>query len=465
MRQARSDGSGQGELFPRSRQTMIVVDENHRLIRLTETIDWTELVGRAESIRQGKVKSPAGRPPHLRTLLGALVLIAIRRMTYREAEDQIRYYAPARYLCALTETDWTPDFTTIQDFAEQMGEDGVRRLNEYVVQVAVDQKLADPSLAVADRTAQEAAVPHPNEMGLMARFFGSVATLGRRAGAAVRGLLKTAAGKFKAAKRKLREYRLGARRRSKAAKGRLVAQMATIADEVCSALGESLAASERWASRLHGHGVDARRKLVALQSTMSKLLPQIRYWLRTGRVAAGKIINLYVPELYAMVRGKVGKTVEFGLSWGLCRLRGGFLLATLARQPSERSDADFALRAVRDLAALFGRPPEAYAYDRAGYSAKNVATLRRFGVRQVGLAPRGACPWPVSGRVRRNLVHERALIEAGIGTLKSSRYGFNRPAARSFERMGACGQRAVLGFNLNKLVRGLAAKSGQVLVG
>ena len=90
MRQARSDGSGQGELFPRSRQTMIVVDENHRLIRLTETIDWTELVGRAESIRQGKVKSPAGRPPHLRTLLGALVLIAIRRMTYREAEDQRR---------------------------------------------------------------------------------------------------------------------------------------------------------------------------------------------------------------------------------------------------------------------------------------------------------------------------------------------------------------------------------------
>src|SRR3970040_1507907 len=78
---------------------------------------------------------------------------------------------------------------------------GFWRLNEYVVQVAVDQKLADPSLAVSDRTAQEAAVPHPNELGLMARFFGSVATLGPRAGAAVRGLLKPAAGEFQAAKR------------------------------------------------------------------------------------------------------------------------------------------------------------------------------------------------------------------------------------------------------------------------
>jgi hypothetical protein len=31
--------------------------------------------------------------------------------------------------------------------------------------------------------------------------------------------------------------------------------------------------------------------------------------------------------------------------------------------------------------------------------------------------------------------------------------------------MGVCGQRAVLGLNLNKLVRGLAARTGMVLVG
>jgi hypothetical protein len=41
-------------------------------------------------------------------------------------EDLIRYYAPARYLCALTETTWTPDFTTIQDFTELMGEEGIK---------------------------------------------------------------------------------------------------------------------------------------------------------------------------------------------------------------------------------------------------------------------------------------------------------------------------------------------------
>jgi len=63
------------------------------------------------------------------------------------------------------------------------------------------------------------------------------------------------------------------------------------------------------------------------------------------------------------------------------------------------------------------------------------------------------------------LIHERALVEAGIGSIKSSRYGFNRPAARSAAMMGACGQRAVLGFNLNKLVRQLAERRKAVLIG
>jgi len=209
----------------------------------------------------------------------------------------------------------------------------------------------------------------------------------------------------------------------------------------------------------------ARAKAAQLHETMKALLPQIRYWLQTGRVATGKIINLHIPELYAIVRGKIGKTVEFGLQWGITRLRGGYLLATMAQQRSELVDARFAVRAVRDHIELFGEAPRAYAYDRAGHSRQNVAELKALGVRQVALAPRGRTQWAVSGRVRERLVKERAEIEAGIGAVKSGRYGFHRPAARSVAMMGACGQRAVLGFNLNKLVRQIAARDELALVG
>ncbi|MCB9652650.1 MAG: hypothetical protein H6729_00770 [Deltaproteobacteria bacterium] len=47
----------------------------------------------------------------------------------------------------------------------------------------------------------------------------------------------------------------------------------------------------------------------------------------------------------------------------------------------------------------------------------------------------------------------RAGVEQCIGTLKTSKYGFNRPAARSEEMMVACGHRAMMGSNLSRLLR------------
>src|ERR1700734_3409023 len=110
-------GARQADLFPRSKRPTIAIETNHRLVILTDEIDWTELEGRVGQIRESKLKNGAGRPPRRRALIGALLLKATRDMTWREAEDLIRHYAPARYLCGLTETEWSPDFTTLHDFA------------------------------------------------------------------------------------------------------------------------------------------------------------------------------------------------------------------------------------------------------------------------------------------------------------------------------------------------------------
>lgn len=449
-------GSRQPDLLPRSKRPTISLPDNHPMVVLTDAVDWTEMEVRAEKIRAKKLKNAAGRPPRLRATLGALTLMAIRQRPYREVEDQIRYYAPARYLCGLTESDWTPDFTTVHDLAQLLGEDGVKLINEGVVEQAKELGLADAKVAVADMTAQEAAIPHPNEMGLMGGFLRSVEKAVRKTGQKFKGFLDKAAGKLKAAKEKLREYRLFAK--TKEVKDRVMAEMAKLVDGLNTGLGKALDGACAQGRKLRGHAVVAANKLSELHQTMSKLLPQIRHWLRTGRVAAGKIINLHIPELYSIVRGKVGKAVEFGLSWGITRLRGGFILATMARDRADLHDTSFAVRAVEDLAALFGKAPRAYAYDRAGHSAENIGRLRKLGVRDVGLAPRGRTAWAVKGRVKEELIRERTLVEGSIGTIKGQKYGFNRPAARSAAMMGVCGQRAALGFNLTKLVRGIAKK-------
>jgi hypothetical protein len=463
MSARRRGGNSQPDLFPRSKRPAISLPSNHPMVVLTDTVDWTEMELQAEKVRAKKLKNAAGRPPNLRATLGALTLMAIRKMPYREAEEQIRYYAPARYLCGLTETDWTPDFTTIQDFAQLLGEDGCRLINEAVVKQAVALGLADSRVAVADMTAQEAAIPHPNEMGLLGGFVNSIAAAAKRAGQGFQSFLGKVHGKFRAAKEHVRKYRLFAKGKTKAAKDRMVSQMTKIIEGINQNLGEAIAAASAQGHKLRGHAVVAQRKLAELHATMGKLIPQIRHWLRTGFVAAGKIINLHIPQVYSIVRGKVGKSVEFGLSWGITRLRGGFVLATMAGTKTDFTDASYAVRAVEDLAALFGKAPRAYAYDRGGYSRENVKRLGKLGVRDIGLAPRGRTPWEVDGKVKDRLVRERAMVEGSIGTIKCSKYGFNRPAARSAAMMGLCGQRAVLGLNLTKLYRGAAGKKGIAL--
>jgi len=449
-------GSRQLDLFPRSKRPTIPLADDHPLVLLTDTVDWTEMEARAQQIRTKKLKSAAGRPPHLRATLGALVLMAIRYRPYREVQDQIRYYAPARYLCGLTESDWTPDFRTVHDFAQLLGEDGIKLINEGMLTHAKILGLVDTSVAVADMTAQEAAIPHPNEMGLLGGFLLSVERAAEKTGQVFKTFLDKAAGTLKTAKEKVREYRLFAK--TKEVKDRVMLEMAKLVEGLNCRLGQTLELACAARCKLRRHAIVAHHKLCCLHRTMTDLLPQIRHWLHTGRVAAGKIINLHISELYSIVRGKVGKAVEFGVSWGITRLRGGFVLATMARDRDDLHDSTFAVRAVEDLTALFGKAPHSYAYDRAGHSAENIARLRHLGVRDIGLAPRGHTAWAVKGQVKKELIRERALVEGSIGTIKRQRYGFNRPAAQSVAMMGVCGQRAVLGFNLGKLVRGIARK-------
>lgn len=263
MSARRRGGNSQPDLFPRSKRPAISLPDNHPMVVLTDTVDWTEMESQAEKVRAKKLKNAAGRPPNLRATLGALTLMAIRRVTYREAEEQIRYYAPARYLCGLTETDWTPDFTTIQDFAQLLGEDGCRLINEAVVKQAVALGLADPKVAVADMTAQEAGIPHPNEMGLLGGFVKSVAAAAKRAGQGFQSFLDKVHGKLRAAKQHIRKYRLFGKDKAKAAKDRMVAQMTKVIEGVNQDLGKATASVVAQGQRLRGRAVAARRSTSA----------------------------------------------------------------------------------------------------------------------------------------------------------------------------------------------------------
>ena len=170
-----------------------------------------------------------------------------------------------------------------------------------------------------------------------------------------------------------------------------------------------------------------------------------------------KIIHLQASELYSIVRGKAGKSVEFGLKWGINRV-DGFVFGFLINGGEHMSDQKFCIQAIKEHIQLFGEAPKTYGFDRGGYSKPNIKRAKKLGVKNVGIAPQGKAPWAVSEAKAEKIRRERAQVEAIIGTAKSKKYGFNKPDAKSIRSMETYGHRSFLGMNLMKMVRELAAQ-------
>jgi hypothetical protein len=91
----------QMSLLSPGKVTEVHLREDHELVQITELLDWDELILMAMNCRSAKVKKETGPQPKYRELLGAVVLMSVKGFDYRQAEDMIAHYAPARYLCDL----------------------------------------------------------------------------------------------------------------------------------------------------------------------------------------------------------------------------------------------------------------------------------------------------------------------------------------------------------------------------
>ncbi len=86
-------------------------------------------------------------------------------------QDQIKHYAPARHLCNLMDSSWSPDHITIFDFVQMLGPAGMEKLNTTFLKEAQELGILDSTSLMSDTTAQEAMIPYPNEVGLIEKVY------------------------------------------------------------------------------------------------------------------------------------------------------------------------------------------------------------------------------------------------------------------------------------------------------
>jgi hypothetical protein len=255
-----------------------------------------------------------------------LVLMLIKRLDCREMEAYLAENAVARVFvsqqdCARSQLR---DHASIARALAALGAQGVEAVNGLIVNHAAKEGFADVSSLSGDSTAQELAIGHPHEAGILKgiaqRCLRALVKLKKRGVDTTKAAIEQAKGVL----RSVKDYYLFAKSKEEKDESlkRIMQEsevMIIEAGEVVKALGES---GERVKQ-------SAIAKLRAMKRVGEKLLPQIGYWLRTGHVAPGKILHPDLTQAKAIVRNKAGKKVEFGLPYLINRLGGGYVFGKL----------------------------------------------------------------------------------------------------------------------------------------
>jgi len=368
----------------------------------------------------------------------------------RQMEEYLSESVVARRVLDLTE----PPLMHVRDHANiaraEAAVDAEARaaITALIIKTAAARDLTDGKSLSSDTTVQEPQIGYPHEpgslKGMAERIERNLKKLKRR------GLKLAPAGieKTKAIYQKVKEPHLWAK--TKEVQQKLLEQIVKMSEELIETTQEVI-------KQVGARCGPAQQKAVAglkrMVEVARQLIPQIKHWMKTGRVAAGKIIHAGITEARAIVRGQ-GR-VKFGMKWLINRLSGGYLFGR--RVQAHADETQMPEEAVKEYRELFGQAatPQMVVYDRGASLPAAAKKLHAEGVEKVGIPPRGQGAWMVGEKDQQVVKSERGKTEGSIGRLKSKKYGFSHRPERSLQTQDAAGQRAIVSANLNPLLRDL----------
>jgi len=433
----------------------IYVDYAHPLLTLKRALPWeaiSAVMRRRWSAAGKNVDGRPGRCWDVSLYMPLVVLMLVKNFHARQMEAYVAENVVARVFIG-RQDDPTPqirDHANIARAYAALGKAGVDEVNTLILNVAKGYGCADPGLLSADTTAQELPIGYPNEPGILRG-------LAQRCVRALENLTKHGVQGVDTALDHARTVLRSVKAHHLFAKGQEDKQqlLTRIMAETEHLLRHTRQVVERLGQPTARVKCRALTTLTTMQDVARQLIPQIIHWMTTGVVAKGKILHAGLTQARAIVRNKAGKKVEFGLQYLLNRIGGGYLFGTVGLSASDESKMP--LRSLTGYRQIFGpqATPELLVYDRGGYAKATLRKLAKEGVKHLGIQPKGKGAWLVAEEVRERIRSERGKTEGIIGTLKTDKYGFNKPKERQWQTLQMAGPSSILSFNLNKLMRDL----------
>jgi transposase, IS5 family len=438
MRPKERRDSGQSDLL-RSRLDAII-DMNHALVKLAQTIDWAFLEERFGAVYEDK----PGRPPLPTRLMAGL---AILKHTYDLSDEVLcerwvenPYY---QFFCGeeFFQHRLAFDRSSLTRWRQRMGEEKLQALLQESLAVATKTEAIKPSdlnRVIVDTTVQPKNVMFPTDARLLNRAREILVRLAKRQGLALRqsyarvgkfALIKhqryAHAKQFKRANRALRRLRTYL--------GRVIRDIARKIEGRTDLLGEIV---------------------------LGRMLALARRVLDQKQQQRGpKVYSLHAPEVECIGKGKAHRPYEFGVKVSvattLAHAKGGQFVTHAKALPGNPYDGHTLKTVIPDMEALIGNIIERLVLDK-GYRGHNAPPEYKSRVFISGQKRR------VTPKIKREL-RRRSAVEPVIGHLKSEhRMGRNYLWHRQGDAINAV--LAAAGYNFRRLIRWLQLSLRQILV-
>jgi transposase, IS5 family len=329
-----------------------------------------------------------------------------------------------------------PHPTTLVKLTRKVGPAVVEQLNQALLAKAAAHKVLRTHKVRVDTTVVEANVCYPTDSGLLAKAVSTLArTIGRiqAAGGATRTKTRD---RRRAARRRAHQLARSLRARTDQAKAQVAERTAELAALAEQAVADAARVARNARRQLARAGSRAGGKLARLvdelQTTIGRtyqVITQARIRLAGGTPdGATRVCSLHDPDARPIVKGRLGKPVEFGYKAQVGDNADGVVLDYLV-EVGNPADAPLLVPAIERISQQTGRVPRAATADRGYGEAAVDDDLHALGVEQVAIPRRGT---PSSTRRAhehtrpfRRLVKWRTGSEGRISHLKH-RYGWDR---------------------------------------
>ncbi len=401
------------------------------------------------------------RSTPVEVILRMLVVMRLYSWSYAQAEFFVNDSLVLRQFCRVY-FEKVPDDTTLIRWANTIGPETLRRLNDRAVQLAKDLKVTRGRKLRVDTTAVETNIHYPTDSALIGDGVRVLSRLLRRA----KGVLgEAAAGLGQAFRSRVRTVRTLSQQlhriaRRKGDEGR-AALKAAYAKLIATAQRTGAQATRVLGALKQAGATKARR----LAERVEQFLPRLERGIgqATRRVLQGesvpareKLLSLFEPHTQVIPRFKAGKPVEFGRKIRLDEVEGGIITGYAILDQGGGQDQPYLKDSLEAHRRQFGRAPDLLTADRGMASAENERLAKEAGVKQVALPRVGKAP-PERKALERGRRFRRgyrfgAGIEGRIHVLRRD-YGRDRCRDHGAAGMGRWVGWGIVTHNLAQIAR------------